>query len=127
MVFFGLMFFYSVVWCNIGSYLDTWYNWGGPAKVELVSLSLFTESTLVHKIKNAWLILLSHFILHHFASMLYAVSQSNFVEKSGYQKGGMQNWYLKPSHHIIVISAPILNVSLLCVKTGCRFGSPISL
>ena len=34
-----------------------WYNWGGPAKVGACKSFLFTESSLVAKIKNTWLIL----------------------------------------------------------------------
>ena len=45
-----------------------WYNWGGPAKVGACKSFLFTESSLVVKIKNTWLFLLSHYkILHLFS------------------------------------------------------------
>ena len=40
---------------------DPWYNLGGPAKVGARKSFLLTESSLVVKIKNPWLILLSHF------------------------------------------------------------------
>ena len=43
-----------------------WYNLGGSAKVGPHKLFLFTEISLVVKIKKIWLIWLSHFILHHF-------------------------------------------------------------
>ena len=48
---------------------------GGPSKGGLVSSVLFTIVPILYKIKNTWLILLSHFILHHFASMLSAVAK----------------------------------------------------
>ena len=40
---------------------DPWYNWGGPAKVGAGESFLFTDSSLIVKIKNTWLIMLSHF------------------------------------------------------------------
>ena len=49
---------------------DPWYNLGSPAKVGAHKSFLCTEISLVVKIKNTWLILLSHCILFHFASML---------------------------------------------------------
>ena len=39
---------------------DSWYSRGGPAKVGACKLLPFTENSLVVKIKNTWLILLSH-------------------------------------------------------------------
>ena len=36
---------------------DPWHNWGGPAKVGALKSVLCTESSLVVKIKNTWLIL----------------------------------------------------------------------
>ena len=42
-----------------------------PPRWGLVSSVFFTVVPRPYKIKNTWLILLSHFILHPFASMLY--------------------------------------------------------
>ena len=43
-----------------------------PPRWGLVSSVLFTIVHMSYKIRNIWLILLSHFILPHFASVLYA-------------------------------------------------------
>ena len=61
--------------CSIERGPDPWYNWGGPAKVGARKSFLFTESSLVAKTKNTWLILLSDLILHHSASMLDTVAK----------------------------------------------------
>ena len=42
---------------------DPWYTWIGPAQVGAHKLFLFTESSLVVKIKNTWLMLLLHYYL----------------------------------------------------------------
>ena len=47
------------------------YYWVFPPRWGLVKSVLFTIIAMLYKIKNTCLILLSHFILHHFASMLH--------------------------------------------------------
>ena len=59
---------------QIGGRVPGFARWG-PAKEGAWKSIPFTESSLIVKIKNNWLILLSHFILNHFASMLYTAAK----------------------------------------------------
>ena len=46
--------------CSTARGPDPWDTRGGPTNVGAHKSFLFTESSLVDKIKNTWLILLSH-------------------------------------------------------------------
>ena len=46
----------------------------GPTKVKACKSFLFTEGTHEIKIKNTWLMKLTHFILSRFSWLLYAVA-----------------------------------------------------
>ena len=63
---------------------DPRYNWDGPAKVGACKPFLFTESSLVVKIKNNWLIFV---ITLFFASLLQCSMQWQMVTIN-YEKYG---------------------------------------
>ena len=87
----GDVIYSRLLWCRGGP--DPWYNMGGPAKRVACKSSLFTESSLVVKIKNTWLILLSnyHLLTKDFVNYQRIVNETVFSQIVGMSKCCGQN------------------------------------